>query len=567
MKTYLRILILVLSIGCSTFATAATDDLLRTVALRGQPALGLANDARFQSFSSAPILNANGQTAFAASLQQLGGSVTGANDTGIWSEGSGALALVAREGSHAPGTPAGTNFGSFSLITPSLNDAGQTAFPALLALGVDVSSSNDRGNWSELSGPLALVIREGTPFVGEPAGAIFSSFQGPIRISENHVAFSARLQQGPGGVTTANDSGIWRSNGSTLEVAAREGSSAPGTDAGIVFRDFDGTSFALGADGHVGFLGRLSTDFGGVTANNDTGIWTDGSGPLALLAREGSQAPGTPPGVNFGGNGFGAPSINAVGQAAFHANLQIGGSVTGDNDSGIWAQNGNSLDLVAREGDQAPGTPAGATFWTLLNPPAINIEGETVFVGSLRSGVGGVTSDNDTGIWVNRNGALELVAREGSPAPGTSPSSNFSSFSTRGSDLPVINAFGRVAFSAIMQGPNFGRGIWAEDLAGMLRLIVRQGDMLEVAPGDFRTVSSLSFRGEAVFEDSRRGSGFNDLGQVAFHATFTDGSSGVFVSDVATIPEPATLLLAALCALMGAAVMRQSSRSLDQRLS
>jgi hypothetical protein len=42
----------------------------------------------------------------------------------------------------------------------------------------------------------------------------------------------------------------------------------------------------------------------------------------------------------------------------------------------------------------------------------------------------------------------------------------------------------------------------------------------------------LSFTGGANTEDGRR-SGLNDLGEVAFLATFTDGSSGLFVSDIA----------------------------------
>jgi hypothetical protein len=34
--------------------------------------------------------------------------------------------------------------------------------------------------------------------------------------------------------------------------------------------------------------------------------------------------------------------------------------------------------------------------------------------------------------------------------------------------------------------------------------------------------------------------GFNNLGQVAFLAEFTDGSEGVFVSNVVSVPEPST---------------------------
>ena len=45
-----------------------------------------------------------------------------------------------------------------------------------------------------------------------------------------------------------------------------------------------------------------------------------------------------------------------------------------------------------------------------------------------------------------------------------------------------------------------------------------------------------------------RTSGLNNLRQLAFRAQFTDGSSGLFVSNRVAIPEPSSLLLAALAA-------------------
>ena len=47
---------------------------------------------------------------------------------------------------------------------------------------------------------------------------------------------------------------------------------------------------------------------------------------------------------------------------------------------------------------------------------------------------------------------------------------------------------------------------------------------------------------------SGRTSGFNNLGQLAFAATFTDFSRGIFVSNRVAVPEPSSLLLAALAA-------------------
>jgi hypothetical protein len=50
------------------------------------------------------------------------------------------------------------------------------------------------------------------------------------------------------------------------------------------------------------------------------------------------------------------------------------------------------------------------------------------------------------------------------------------------------------------------------------------------------------------------------LDQLAFRASFTDGSSGVFVSNRVAVPEPSSLLLAALAAA-GLLLLRRRGRS------
>ncbi len=232
-------------------------------------------------------------------------------------------------------------------------------------------------------------------------------------------------------------------------------------------------------------------------------------------------------------------AVNDAGQVAFLALLQ---GVDDSSDLGIWSEGSGHLSLVARKGSPAPGTDGG--FFGGFSLPVINGEGQTAFSGILRTG-GAVTSLNDSGIWSEGSGRLQPVAREGSPAPGTD-GTNFGGFLL---SRPVINGAGQTAFVASLEGG--GTGIWAEDTSSILRRVACEGDLLEVADGDVRTISDLGFVGDSGNEDGRR-SGFNDLGQVAFHATFTDGSSGVFVTNV---PEPSTSALGctALLALLALA--------------
>jgi hypothetical protein len=122
---------------------------------------------------------------------------------------------------------------------------------------------------------------------------------------------------------------------------------------------------------------------------------------------------------------------------------------------------------------------------------------------------------------------------EDSPAPGTE-----GEFSTFYRDTPGINRFGQIAFLNMLQNvpAATNNSLWATDLDGNPMLIARQGQTVEVAPGQTRIFSSLSMLTNHGDDDGRPRA-INDLGQVAFAATFTGGGSGIFLSNaVAHLP-------------------------------
>ena len=144
----------------------------------------------------------------------------------------------------------------------------------------------------------------------------------------------------------------------------------------------------------------------------------------------------------------------------------------------------------------------------------------------------GVTNDNNKGIW-NEGASLDVVARTGDIAPGTGGATfqNIEQFS--------FNDFGNTAFRGVLTiggGVTFDNhtGIWTEGSAH--DLVIRAGDILEVNPGDFRTLSAVSLAGT--------GGALNNNTQLAFLGAFTDGSRGIFRAS--KVPEPAALALFAL---------------------
>jgi hypothetical protein len=98
--------------------------------------------------------------------------------------------------------------------------------------------------------------------------------------------------------------------------------------------------------------------------------------------------------------------------------------------------------------------------------------------------------------------------------------------------VPAINRAGEVAFvSVVLTGGDTDVAIVSWDLSG-LRVIAREGDG---APGLAAGVNNVGGLGGG--EDGRD-SVINDRGQVAFGAHFTDGSSGIFISNAVAVPEP-----------------------------
>lgn len=517
-------------------ATVWADGNLRTIALTGDQVPNAEPGVMFDFFDP-PVLNAGGQAAFFGSLS--GTNVNASNNGGIYSESGSSLAQVVREGDRPPNTAPGVVFDFFG--SSFFADTGQSVFGGFLE-GPGVDSTNDLGIYRGANDNLVEVARDGGQAPGSSAGVVFDGFDAPVINATGQLAFRAPLRGT--GVTPANDSGIFQESVGVLGEVVRKGDQAPNALPGVVFNDFPFLGIVLNQSGQIALRAELSGP--GVGFANDSGIYNSNGGLLTEVAREGNQAPNAVPGVVFGSFPS-SPVIDGMGNIAFFSSL-AGVGVDETNNAAIYFERDGALTEVAREGNQAPNANPGVVFSSLLlDSPAINAEGQLAF-GSILSGTG-VDGTNDSAIYTDKDGTLSEVAREGDQAPGGEPGIFFSNLF---SNAPVINAEGQTAFAGLVNGPGINssnnEGIYATDINGQLVRIAHEGDLIDVNDDplaeDLRAISSLDLLTDI---DARRASVFNDFGQLAFRAIFTDGTSGIFVSNrvanLATVPEPTSMIM------------------------
>jgi len=507
--------------------------MIRTVAVSGDFAPD-AQGAVFRSFSS-PQINNLGRVAFTA--QQLGPGIdppSAQNDRitefGVWSEGLGSgLELVARGDDIAPGTD-GKAFRRVFLR--QFNDSGQVVIDGTVKGG----SHEDQGLWILRSqSQLELIVRENdpTPWIN---GARFSETGafGPHFNERGQVLFEQGIHDIP--ETQYEIDVLQWSDGSVSPLNVKNG-----MDIGIAgFSVIRIDNISMNTTGYVSFAAYLQGV--GVTPDNDWAVFVrDLDGGVRLIVREGDASPGATSSRFIQSYAFQNASTSPLGLATFIADMAPLPDMapTGTN-RGIWSErNGNGLELLVKAGDPLAGEPE-----VKLHPlvAATNSFGRVAFFAGL-SGTS-VTPENDVALLSEGLGTgFELVARSGSPVPGVA-NAVFQDFP---SGITAYNNVGQIAFGARISGPGISdvndEGIWSQNRVGTLQLILREGMEIDVDDGsgfDLRTVSAVN---------PLRIHGFNDRGQIVFATWFSDGTSGIFVSNVAAVPEPTNwiqLLLAGI---------------------
>ncbi len=380
--------------------------------------------------------------------------------------------------------------------------------------GLGITASNSTALClGRTNADLRMVVRQGDPAPGLPAGiridvappltVPFHSF----RISpENEIVTVATGLADP--VTPANtpttaDSAIFSGPAGAMQLLAREGGPVAPIGGGAVYGDTDAanlTAYAVNSSGTVVFRNLMQTGIGGVTTANDGIVLVGTPGNLSILLREGSPWPGAGAAgeivdrANSAGNVYPTTDLrmNEAGQVVHDVHFVVpsGSATSTANDRAIAIWHLGVDTIVAREGDQAPGMPAGAVFtdasalsgFAGLMATGINNSGTVLFRTKFPTGPGGVTANDDTAFFLGTPGALSLALREGDPAPAAlGPGVTIGDVNV----TMVMSDAGEIAFPA----PLGGAVTAANDSAilvgapGNFRLVAREGAPAPGAPG------------------------------------------------------------------------------------
>ena len=433
--------------------------------------------------------------------------------------------VLAISGQSAPGTGAGGTFSSFAL--PLLTHAGQAAFLAEVS-GSKSSIGLFRKSADGKPTPFAV---QGQSATGAGAGT-FSDF---LSLDLNNAGEAAFVADITGGTSIQ---GLYRgSSDGTLSAIALQDQLAAGAGAGRFSRL---SNARLNDAGQAAFEATIT---GGTSAG---GLYrSDPGGTPTVIALRGQNAAGTGAGTF---SSFSAFALNDTGVTAFRGFIAGGSSA-----QGIYRSSGNSTPTAtALLGQSAPESGAG-TFSRLSNP-ALNNAGQTAFLasidgGTIRQGIYRSNSDNSLT-------AIALLGQSATDAGAVT----FSRFVD--SHQIVQNEAGQIAFMATTSDDAYGlyrsnpdgtitaiarlgrasEGIFIDgglvlsdsgQVAYLARNVGRTGSK-DLYIGDGRDTVAVQLQG-ATLADKTVSSltmsprGLNRHGQVAYRASFTDSTQGVFL--------------------------------------
>jgi len=397
------------------------------LAARNSPAPG---GGVFLTFTS-PSINQAGQVVFTARLS--------AGRTGIFLASGGAITAIARTATPAP---TGGTFFSF-LQAPSLNDAGEVAFAAL------VNGSGPSGVFLYSNGQINLPIPTFTQVPGGTlANAQFVSLNNAGQISFVGQTFESQPKLG-----------VYLFSGGSISAVMLPGQTSP---EGNIFTQ--GLNTAIDDQGRVALLAR--------TDNSNNSVYLFSNAQISRVAGQGDFIPGA---ARFRGA---IPfALTDQGQT-----LLLGSTFPGGTGLFIGASDDGDTSLVVHQSDPLPG---GGVLLNILNGVSMNNNDQVVLDA-------GSTNLADQ-IMLASGGTLTKIARggigTGDPAPGGGTFFNF--------QAPSINNLGQIIFPASTFGGTIPVFSWSN---GNLDAFITPETLAAAVQTEFAAVSApaLNDQGQAA---------------------------------------------------------------------
>jgi hypothetical protein len=505
---------LAVSVGASV--AGAQSVRVEVIAARGIAAPGLPG-VTFGPLgnNTPPYFSDSGAIAFTATLT---GDVTQNDNSALFFGSIGALQPIIREGGPAFAPLDAEVFNEPSSFL-NLSNAGTLALQAPLRVRAgSVDSTNDGTLWTFSGTTASLVAREGSPAAGIP-GVNYGTLTTVPRINDASAAyFNSSLPTGSGGVTAANDNAVWIGTASALNILIREGNAATGFPSGINFASYESV-INVNAAGNALVQATTTTSTPlGVDSTNNVGLWYGQPGALQLIARRRAQAPGFASGVVFSNSfsNWGGRVLDSAGNVSFTGIVTGPGITLGGNDVSLFFGPAASYTAIAKRGDAVPGG-AGATFFNYLNPSPDG-SGRLFYIGTFNN----ASAATDSAVMVFENNENTILVREGDPAPEV-PGATIGPISNL-----AVNANGVIVFQVQLVGvaPEFDRVVYLKRPGQSPTVLFGEGDPVEVAPGDIRTIgNTIGWRGANAGQASGD-IGFNDSDQLAVRVDFTDNTDG-----------------------------------------
>ena len=420
---------------------------------------------------------------------------------------------------------------------PVMDQNGTILYRARLAGAV--TALDDRALFlGRSNGDVTMILRAGDQAPSRPAGIFLrsdtGSAQGPgsgsaLRISPfgEILYFSSTLSDDANPVvTTTNDTALFWGPSGSLTVLAREGDPVPFLPAGITYgsQAFSLQNNAINAAGQALFSTTL---LGAVTTADDCVMVLGTPGSLVTVSREGDVLPGGEVVIPVSGAttlSF-INQLNESGQVLHELRFAVTApsTATTANDRALAVWTAGTDVIIAREGQQAPGLPAGVLFatptlgWTPdTGGAAFTASGKTAISAALDGG-GTVVGVDDRAVYFGGIGGLNLVFRKGDAAPGLP-----------GISLGVVGTSGmtcnenELAFVGFLVGGTVDNdsSLWRGSSLANLTMIAREGDQVPTS------VLAPSVNGPWKYSQINNGSNnplLNGRGDIMFQVTVNDG--------------------------------------------